>query len=319
MTLDEIYEKGQQILNSKALGFNLRGVETEFVLRHNREAFDRFVFLQRAIGSAEACTDTKLLDVPLAMPIVMSSISTPIPQIREDGLMKVAIALKDVGSMMWTGSPLPSNLAELVKVGVPLAQTFKPLRDRKRLLNMISQAVDADVTWLGIEIDAGQGTKILGREIATDCAPLSVDELTEVKQRAAKPLVVKGVLSPWDAEKALEAGADLIMVSNHGAHTIDYLPHPFDVMDEITHVVAGKVPIIVDGGFRNGTDVLKALALGASAVGVGRPILYGLAADGEDGVRDVMTGIAQGLKRVMTMTGVPNPRSASREILLRLA
>ena len=145
---------------------------------------------------------------------------------------------------------------------------------------------------------------------------MSSSELKEIKQRISRPLILKGVLSPWDANKALEAGADVIVVSNHGAHTIDYLPHPLEVMDEIVRVIAGQIPIIVDGGFRRGTDVLKGLAFGAQAVGLGRPILYGLAAAGEEGVKTVISEMADELRRTMTMTGVENPSNAHKGIIL---
>jgi len=316
MTLSEIYQKGAEILESKKLGINLRGVETEFVLKHNEEIFARYLFLQQAIDSVEATTKTKLLDIELQVPIVMSSITAPIPQIQENGLLKVARALKEIGSMMLTGSPMPANLKELVEVGVPLAQTFKPHADRNKLMKMIAEAEAAGVAWIGIEIDAGAGTKIQDKQMVTGCSPMSVSELKEIKQMISRPLILKGVLSPWDADKALEAGADVIVVSNHGAHTIDYLPHPLEVMDGIVKEIAGQIPIIVDGGFRRGTDVLKGLAFGAQAVGVGRPILYGLAAAGQEGVKTVITEMAKELRRTMTMTGVKDPNSAHKGIIL---
>ena len=316
MTLSEIYQKGAEILEGKKLGFNLRGVETEFVLRNNEEIFKRYKFRQQAINSIEATTETRLLDVELKVPIIMSSITAPIPQIQGNGLLKVAKALKETGSMMWIGSPIPSNLEELVEVGVPLVQTVKPYADRSKVMEMISQAEVAGVTWVGIEVDAGQGTKIMDWPVIRDCSPMSVDELKEIKQKISRPLVLKGILSPWDAEKALEVGANVIVVSNHGAHTIDYLPHPLEVMDEIVKVIAKQIPIIVDGGFRRGTDVLKGLAFGAQAVGLGRPILYGLAAGDEEGVKTVISEIAEELRRTMTMTGIRDPGSTHRGIIL---
>ncbi len=87
-------------------------------------------------------------------------------------------------------------------------------------------------------------------------------------------------------------------------------------MDEIVKVIDGKIPIMVDGGFRRGTDVLKGLAFGAQAVGVVRPILYGLAANGKDGVREVLEQMTSELQRTMTMIGVKNPTEISRDILL---
>jgi isopentenyl diphosphate isomerase/L-lactate dehydrogenase-like FMN-dependent dehydrogenase len=148
---------------------------------------------------------------------------------------------------------------------------------------------------------------------------MSVDELKEIKRKISRPFILKGILSPWDAQKALEAGADVIVVSNHGAHTIDYLPHPLDVMDGILEVVDGKVPIIMDGGFRRGSDVLKGLAFGAQAIGVGRPILLALAADSENGVRTLINELAESLRRYMIMTGVDSPADAHKEILLEVS
>ena len=87
-------------------------------------------------------------------------------------------------------------------------------------------------------------------------------------------------------------------------------------MDEIVSEVSGKVAIMVDGGFRRGSDVLKGLAFGASLVGIGRPILYGLAADGREGVKGVIDGITQELKRIMTLVGVPEPGHVPRDILI---
>ena len=316
MKLSDIYEKGAENLKRKKLLFYLQGVETESILEHNEEIFKRFKFLQRAVGSKPASTETTFMGVRLRTPITMSSVSMPIPQIAENGLLQVAEGVKEAGSMMWTGSPLPQNLKELVRTGVPLIQTVKPYEDRSRIFQEIETAERAGVTAVGVEIDAGQGTKIYDQIIASGCTPISVGELREIKGAVKKPLVLKGVLSPWDAEKSLEAGADLIVVSNHGAHTVDYLPHPLEVMDEIVKVIDGKIPIMVDGGFRRGTDVLKGLAFGAQAVGVVRPILYGLAANGKDGVREVLEQMTSELQRTMTMVGVKKPAEVSRDILL---
>jgi isopentenyl diphosphate isomerase/L-lactate dehydrogenase-like FMN-dependent dehydrogenase len=123
-------------------------------------------------------------------------------------------------------------------------------------------------------------------------------------------------LSRVDAMKSVDAGADGIVVSNHGAHTLDYLPHPLQVMDEILATVKGRTVVMIDGGFRRGSDVLKGLAFGASLIGLGRPILFGLAAAGRQGVRAVIDGITQELKRIMSMVRAPEPSSVYRYILI---
>ena len=311
MSLAELYRKGVRAISELGLDFDMEGVEREYVLKRNQEIFQKYLLRQKVIGAVIASTHTKLLGVELSAPIMMSPITHPIRLIAEDGLIKIARALKSVGSMMSLGGPIPPNLKEIVATGVPVLQTLKPSADRERLMRHISRVDEAEVTWIGIEVDASMGTRR-----GTNCSPLSVDELKEMKKRVSRPFVLKGILSAWDAERALEAGADAVFVSNHGGHTIDTLPHPLEMMDEIKSVIGDRIPIITDGGFRYGTDVLKALAFGAQAVGLGRPVLLALAAGGEEGVRLLLDLMTEELKRAMTLTSVKDPASAHKGILI---
>lgn len=316
MGLTELYQKGEELLKQRDIGVFLDGVETGFILSHDRHVLDRYTFRQRCIDAVESNTRCQVLGAELATPVIMSAITTPIPAIVENGLIEVALALKEVGSLVWTGSVIPKNLKEIVQLGVPVAANVKPLEDRKKLFSVLDEFQEAGVNWVGIEIDAALGTKIGDKPRATGCAPLSMKELQEIRKKVSGPLIFKGVLSRTDAMKSVDAGADGIMVSNHGAHTLDYLPHPLQVMDEIVSEVSGKVAIMVEGGFRRGSDVLKGLAFGACLVGIGRPILYGLAADGREGVKGVVNGITQELKRIMTLVGAPEVGRVPRDILI---
>ena len=188
MELTEVYCKGSEILDNTKLGFVLKGVETESVLRNNEQILARYKFVQKAINNIEPITTTKLLDVELKVPIVMSSIAAPIPAIQKDGFRAVALALKEVGSMMWVGTPAPSDLKEIVQIGVPVVQTIKPFIDRSKIRKALAQAEAAGVTWVGIEVDAGQGTKILDRQMARGCSPISIDEIKEMKKLANRPV-----------------------------------------------------------------------------------------------------------------------------------
>jgi isopentenyl diphosphate isomerase/L-lactate dehydrogenase-like FMN-dependent dehydrogenase len=317
MDLTELYQKGETLLKQKDIGLLLDAVETGFVLNHDRRILDRYVFKERCIDAVEASTACHVLGVPLSTPIIMSAITMPIPAIVKDGMVETALGLKAAGSLMWTGTPVPQNLKEVVATGVPVAANIKPFVDREKMFQGVDEIIEAGARWLGIEIDSGQGTKIRDRSMATGCSPLSFRELVEVRKRVSLPLIFKGVLSGIDAIKSVDAGADGIVVSNHGGHTLDYLAHPLQVMDEIVSAVKGKVIIMVDGGFRRGSDILKGLAFGASLVGLGRPILYGLAAAGRQGVQEVIEGITGELKRLMTLTGSNTPNHVSRDILLR--
>lgn len=316
MDLSEIYEKGKKAIKERDIGFLLDGVETEFVMRNNRAIIDRFTFRQHCIDGTSPNTRCEVLGVELSTPVIMSAMTMPIPAIVDGGLMEVAQGIKAAGSLMWTGTPIPQDLKAIAKTGVPLAANVKPFIDRKKMFQALNEIQEAGVRWVGIEIDSGQGTKVKDRQMASDCTPLSFSELKEIRKAVSLPLIFKGVLSKADAIKSVDAGADGIIISNHGAHTLDYLPHPFQVMDEIVEAVKRKIVVMVDGGFRRGSDVLKGLAFGASLIGLGRPILYGLAANRGDGVREVIDQITNELVRLMSMVGASGPSNVDRAVLI---
>ena len=129
------------------------------------------------------------------------------------------------------------------------------------------------------------------------------------------PLLLKGVMTGDGARQGIEAGAAGIIVSNHGARNLDGLPATIDALPEVVSAVSGRVPVLVDGGIRRGTDVVKALALGAQAVQIGRPYLYGLAVGGADGVRRVVSLLEQELRMAMMLLGRPSIASIDRTVL----
>ncbi|KAL0009774.1 hypothetical protein SO802_004882 [Lithocarpus litseifolius] len=124
------------------------------------------------------------------------------------------------------------------------------------------------------------------------------------------PILIKGVLTREDAIKAVEVGVAGIVVSNHGARQLDYTPATITVLEEVVHAVGGKVPVFLDGGVRRGTDVFKALALGAQAIG--RPAIYGLAAKGEYGVRKVIQMLKDELELTMALSGCLSVKDITR-------
>jgi 4-hydroxymandelate oxidase len=129
------------------------------------------------------------------------------------------------------------------------------------------------------------------------------------------PLLLKGVLNPEDADRAVKTGVSGIMVSNHGGRNLDTVPATIDALPQVAERVAGRVPVLVDGGIRRGTDVLKALALGANAVLIGRPYLYGLGAAGEAGVAKVVNILQRELQMAMALTGRTTIGSIDRSVL----
>jgi (S)-mandelate dehydrogenase len=138
-----------------------------------------------------------------------------------------------------------------------------------------------------------------------------------IRRHWPRPLLLKGVLDAQDARRALDHGLDGVIVSNHGGRQLDCAPATIDVLPEVVAAVAGRVPVMVDGGFRRGGDVLKAIALGARAVLLGRTTLYGLAAAGEEGVRHVLQMIRAEIERTMILSGIRSMRELTAERVTR--
>jgi 4-hydroxymandelate oxidase len=135
---------------------------------------------------------------------------------------------------------------------------------------------------------------------------------------ARVPVLLKGILDPDDAARALEHGAEGIVVSNHGARNLDTVPATIDALPHIAERVAGRVPLLVDGGIRRGTDVVKAIARGANAVLIGRPYVYGLAVDGAAGVARVVSILREELETSMALLGRARLADLDRSVLWQL-
>jgi 4-hydroxymandelate oxidase len=142
---------------------------------------------------------------------------------------------------------------------------------------------------------------------------ISWAHLDWLRETTALPILLKGVLHPADARLAVERGADGLIVSNHGGRQLDSSPASLDRLPVIADAVGGQVPLLVDGGIRRGTDVAKAIALGAQAVAIGRPVLWGLAVAGELGVRRVLELMRNELTNALTLLGVESPTELTRD------
>uniref|UniRef100_A0A1D1Z369 (S)-2-hydroxy-acid oxidase n=1 Tax=Anthurium amnicola TaxID=1678845 RepID=A0A1D1Z369_9ARAE len=165
---------------------------------------------------------------------------------------------------------------------------------------------------LSVEIDAKGGSNLQAFASELHDASLSWKDIAWLKSITNLPIFIKGVLTANDARKAVEAGLAGVIVSNHGARQLDYAPAAISVLEEVVKAVAGQVPVLFDGGVRRGTDVFKALALGAKAVMIGRPVIYGLAAKGEYGARRVIEMLKDELELTMALTGCPTVEAISR-------
>jgi 4-hydroxymandelate oxidase len=159
--------------------------------------------------------------------------------------------------------------------------------------------------------------RVFGSELLETA--LSWQDLAWLRSLTSLPVILKGVLHPEDARIAVAEGVSGVVVSNHGGRTLDGVPAAIEVLPAIAAAVAGQVPLLMDGGIRRGTDVLKALALGASAVMVGRPVLHGLAAAGATGVAHVLKILRDELEIAMALTGRPTLSSIDRSVIAHIS
>ena len=179
--------------------------------------------------------------------------------------------------------PAEIRMANLRNLAVPTAQEGSSLQ-------LQFQLIDPSLTW---------------------------EDLGWLRSLTSLPLLVKGIMTAEDAARAADVGVAGIVVSNHGGRQLDGAAATMDALPEVLDGAGDRVEVLVDGGVRRGAHVLKALALGARATLVGRPVVWGLAVDGEKGVRDVLTMLAEEFSLAMALAGVPTIAAVDRSLLAR--
>jgi isopentenyl diphosphate isomerase/L-lactate dehydrogenase-like FMN-dependent dehydrogenase len=298
-------------------GANYRtGAESNYVNRFNVRYFERYAFRFRLIDSVPASTATTLFGCPLQTPILCGAVSG-MNDITDHPLVKVAEGMRDAGSLMCVGIASAEQVAEVLATGARTIRIVKPYRDLDAMLKELREAEQGGAVAVGTDITFFYGGKRGDKVFAPKAmGPKSLADMKTLAAATRLPFIVKGVLSAADAEKALEIGAGAIIVSNHGGAVIDYAAHPLEVLPEIRQVVGHRIPVLVDSGFRRGGDVMKALALGADGVLIGWAITMGLAANGSQGVTEMVNILTAELQRIMSVTGCRDLKQIDRSILV---
>lgn len=206
---------------------------------------------------------------------------------------------------------------------------------RERIKNPIGAKADVEVTLGAIRSLISMSARYPGKLLANLRSPepraavetfldiysrpsLSWADIATLRQRTSLPILLKGILHPDDARQAVDAGVDGILVSTHGGRQVDGSIGAMDALETIAPVVAGQATVILDSGVRGGADVFKALALGADAVTVGRPHLYGLALGGRAGARDAVANIVAEFDLTLGLAGLTNVAAITRDALARI-
>jgi isopentenyl diphosphate isomerase/L-lactate dehydrogenase-like FMN-dependent dehydrogenase len=319
------------------------GSASESTLRANRAAFTRWTFRPRVLVDVETVTsETTVLGTPVSLPVLLAPVAYQ-GLYHADGELATARAATAGGTVVCVSTMTTRSHAEIAAAAPGVAQWAQlyVLRDEGATRAHLEEAVQAGCAAIVLTVD----TPILGRrerdlrvgfnvpaEIpmpyvrgtvgdeehspATHFSILSPSvtwhDIEWIASFTKLPVVLKGIVTREDALLGVENGAAAIVVSNHGGRQLDGAPATLDALPEVVEAVAGRAEVLLDGGIRRGTDVVKALALGARAVLAGRAPMWGLCVDGEAGVRHVLTLLRDEVLLTLALLGCASPAQVGR-------
>ena len=267
-----------------------------------RDYFDSLLLESRYIDSCPASTKFELYGKAFDTPIMTAALSH-LGNTAKNGMTLYAGAAAKSNAVHWVGMGSDEELEEIVATGAATIKIIKPHADNKEVFRKIEHAVNAGCFAVGMDIDhAFNGSGGYDNVMGLPMKAKSTEELKEFVEAAKVPFVVKGVLSARDAEKCLKAGVRGIVLSHHHG-IMPYSVPPLFVLPEIAKAVANEIPIFVDCGIESGADVYKCLALGASAVSVGRHLMP-LLKNGAESVSARINEMNGELASLMARTGV---------------
>ncbi|WP_306746187.1 alpha-hydroxy acid oxidase [Saccharothrix yanglingensis] len=344
-------DRARDVLDPAFHDYVAGGAGRERVVADNERAFDRLALLPRVLrGSAVRDTAVDLPGAPGAAPVLVAP--TAFHRLAHpDGELATARAAARTGVVLVTGMAATTAVAEVAaaaRAADPGAAVWFQLYlqpEPEVTECLVRRAERAGCTALVVTVDSpvfGRRERDL-RNGFTDLPPgyaaenmrdlpggppgrtrdiamspaLSWDDLARLREATALPVLLKGVLHPADARLAVERGADGVVVSNHGGRQCDAVPAAVDALPAVVAAVDGRVPVLLDGGVRRGTDVAVSLALGATAVGVGRPVVWGLAAGGEAGVRQVLEELLDEYDHALALCGARGNADLAPDLVVR--
>jgi isopentenyl diphosphate isomerase/L-lactate dehydrogenase-like FMN-dependent dehydrogenase len=325
------YERlAEKKLDANARAYFAGGAGDEVTLRENLAAFERRKLRPRVlVDVSSVSTATTVLGTQIALPILIAPLALQ-RLAHPDGELATARAAAAAGTIMCLSTAATARPAEVAATapGAPRWFQVYVFAERSLTEELIAEAVESGFSALALTAD----TPYLGRRerdlrvdfripeqltVAGDIfaqgfhAGLSWRDL-EWLAGYGLPVVVKGILTSEDAHLACEHGATAIVVSNHGGRQLDGVPASLDALEEIVAAVDGRAEVLLDGGVRRGTDVLKALALGARAVLIGRAMVWGLTVAGEEGVADVLRLLRDEVELGLALLGCASPAGVGR-------
>jgi isopentenyl diphosphate isomerase/L-lactate dehydrogenase-like FMN-dependent dehydrogenase len=336
LTIADFEQRAAAVLEQGPYGYFAGGAGDELTLEDNVRAWRRIAIRPRVlVDVSERDPSTTLLGRPRTHPVVVAP--TAYHRLAyadgEEATARGAAAAESIFCLSSLATAGPADVAAAAPGGTRWFQLYI-FKDRAVSHELLQAAIDSGYEAIVITVDlpvlgvrerdvrsqyvipdalASESPWAKGRNSALSLlqigdlidASLTWSDVEEFASRCDLPVLVKGVLTPEDARLAAEHGAAGVVVSNHGGRQLDTVATGADALPAVVEAVGDRMDVIVDGGIRRGTDVLKALALGARAVMVGRPVIWGLAVDGEDGVRAVLELILAEFDVALALAGVP--------------
>ena len=324
MGLREIRELARMRMSPEAWEHVMGAAESRATFRRNQRAFGRFLFRQRIFHDVtDPDTSVELFGRRLATPAFVAPIGS-FSLIAEKADSQVAEGAGRAGTMLFVSHAAKPSVREWAEAtSAPIVFIAYLNRGKEDALRCVHLAESLGFAAVGITMDTIQPVKVGDRvPLSTKDGkprkghPASAKDIEWLKQETSLPLVVKGIMGAEDARIAVNAGADAVVVSNHGGRILDFNRAAIEALPEVVAAVGSKVPVLLDSGIRSGGDIVKALALGAKAVLVGRPIAWGVGAAGVEGVQRVMELLSEEIRRVLIMTGTGSIREVTNSILI---
>ena len=334
-SLTEMVQLAQKHLERGDWDYLVGAADTEASLRRNRAAVESWVFKPRILNDVSAVSiESQLLGSAMRIPVVLPPIGS-VQAFEAGGGISVARAAKDYGILQILSSSCSPDY-EAVAQGVPGPRIYQLYLtgDQDWMDDHIRRAMDAGYTGFCLTADT-QVYSRRERDVMKGYVPMSGrsasaangdfshqasmtwDTIAHIKETHDIPLIVKGVMHEEDAARCVEAGVDVIYVSNHGGRQLDHAMACIDALPQVSQAVAGRVPVVVDGGFMRGADVVKGLCLGADFVGMGRFEGLAMAAGGYTGLMRGLKILEQEIRISMALLGAPDLASLNSSLLQR--
>lgn len=318
LVLHELVKAARERLPKEVWDYLIGGAETETTVKRNRQAIDSLAFRPRVLRDvSNVDCSTTLLGAKLRIPVFLAPIGS-LQDLEPGGGATAARAANRFGTASMLSSQSAPGLEDVAQAsdGPNVFQLYVR-GDRAWVDDRIRRAIDAGYLALALTVDLdhyGRRERDLAkRHVTTARKSVSGDEFQmafcwdDVKRLRDSydiPMILKGIATAEDAAVALEHGMQGIYVSNHGGRQLDYGRGSIEVLPEVVEAVDGRASVLVDGGFLRGTDVVKAIALGADAVGIGRMFGFGIAAAGESGVVRVLEILEAEIRTCLGLLGV---------------